>query len=415
MKHLFQNKEQKSGRKWFFNLFLKGQFLFLFFLSSFFVFGQSSLNRLTFIHNSSLKEQVRTVSERGNAITPSTHSSSFQAIAFPANNLSNEIISLDYINKQLIVKIGKRTIYPDLPDWQLVPIARFANSSYQSVFSPFGNINNGEAPYLFHQAFLDNLLGLRLFQANLLNRPDVLWDIPKNENGDYILAKSEGNFIPYKSQSIYEAINKGLQSTPNNFTSYLLTDRNVEIIFSIEADQLKFSGHPYYYFIKTKAEPAKATEFSKEIETCYKDIEEAAQVYLKEKYTPELNPRTNLKGLLKVLEENKKNELFDPYSIYYIKKAITKLNELNHLPDEDIKGNSQTLDDFSASFNKRNWDLLKQYNPLVYSAVENTSHWAAFFRYIRLTNPSNWVLFLKKVENTSNISAPVVKTPIFIK
>jgi hypothetical protein len=398
-------------QKLFLSLLLKGQLTFLFFLYALFVSGQDSLDKLTLIHNSSLSENARIVSEKGNLLSPSTHSSSFLAIAFPAENLKDETISLDYHDKQFIVQIGKRTFYPDLPAWQLIPIANFANSVYQSVFSVSGNVNEGKATYLFHRAFLDNLLGLRLFQASFLNMPEVLWEIPKDKKGNYILAKSEKDFIPVKKQNLYNTLCHELEKGRNIFTSQVLTDGNTEVIFSIDGDHLKFSDHPYYYFITTAVDSSEIKKSSKELETCYAELEEAAMAYLKEKYSSKLHPKTNLSGLLKALEENKGNETFDPYGAYYVKKSLDKLNNLKRSkPDEDLKEDIQVITDFTTSFNKRNWDLLKQYNPPVYSAVENTSHWTAFFRYIRLTNPNNWTLFLKKIKMIQS-DAPEVKTP----
>jgi hypothetical protein len=359
-------------------------------------------------------ESSRTLMERGMRDNELSNSSMFQAIAAPANRLSNEIISVDYVNNRFVVTIGKYSFYPGLPDWQLVPIVYFANSSYQGTVTSAGDTQNGEAQYKYHPAFLDNLLGLRLFQANLLNIPESLGDIPKDEQGAYIYVQSEKP-LAAQWRNVYEIISGELNKNRSKFTSYILTDKGENIVFDTDGKNLKFTGNPYYLFIKTDKDNERIENLRTEVETYYKEIEEDAKVFLRDKYSPALNPRTNLNGLLKVLDANRQNEVYNPYSLYFIKNKVEKLNALNRLTDEELMGiRTQTVDDFTSSFRK-NWNLLKQYNPVVYTAVENTSRWAAFFRYIRLTNPNNWTAFLDKVERINLRNMPPVQTPTSIE
>jgi hypothetical protein len=264
----------------------------------------------------------------------------------------------------------------------------------------------------YHPAFLDNLLGLRLFQANLLIiYPELLGEIPQDEKGNYILAPSEEGLIPPSKPNAYKALFNELKKNNIKLDSYILTDRDLEIFFDIDGDNLSFSKNPYYYFSGNKLAPVKENNSQGDLEFYYSEIEKTAKTFLKEKYTPELNPRTNLKGLLKALNDNKKNEIFNPYALHYINECLDKLTVLMlQTPDKEISENSpQAMDNLITSF-KNNWDLLKQYNPLVYSEVENISHWSAFFRYVRLLNPDSWASFLNKVEKIK-INAPAVHTP----
>ncbi|MDR2056783.1 MAG: hypothetical protein LBP83_00565 [Dysgonamonadaceae bacterium] len=386
------------------------------FLCSLEVLGQSSLGKIHLIHNSSLGKEACSLYERATRNNYTSHSGSFQAIAFPADRLDEKTVTIDYVNNEFVVRIGDRELYPDLPDWQLVPIVHFANSSYQGIFTASGDTKNGDAQLKYHPAFLNTLLGLRLFQAHLLIIiPETLGEIPRDENGNYILAGSEEGLMPPTNLQAYKAIFNELKQNNININSYILTDKELNLFFDIDGDDVSFSDNPYYYFFKNEIDMVKIKKMRKEVESYYSDIENIAKNYLKDKYSSELNPRTNLKGLLKALGDNKQNEVFDPYSLYYIEGILDKLADLNQLTDEELGLKFQVMDNLSSSF-KRNWRLLKQYNPLVYSAVENTSHWAAFFRYIRLTNPDNWNLFLKKIETIKIEDTPVVKTPTsFVK
>ncbi|MDR2086185.1 MAG: hypothetical protein LBP72_03310, partial [Dysgonamonadaceae bacterium] len=393
-----------------FSLTVRWSIILIFF--PLFVSGQSSWGKLRFVNNSSLEESARSLYERATKNSYDSNFSLFQAIAFPVDRLSEAEVAVDYVNNEFIVKIGDRELYPDLPDWQLVPIARFANSSYQSVFTSAGDPQNEEAQLKYHPAFLDNLLGLRLLQAHLLFiNPELLGEVPKNENGNYILAPSEEGLLPPPNPNKYRTLFNEIKKNNINYKSYILTDRDLDIRFDIDGDDLSFSDNPYYYFFEDVVASKETNGAHVDLEYYYNEIEINAKVFLRDKYTPDLNPRTNLKGLLKVLADNKQNEIFNPYTLHYINDILEQMNvALSRLPGEKTAGtNPPAMNNRTSSF-KKNWDLLKRYNPAVYSAVENISHWAAFFRYIRLSNPDNWTLFFKKVESIT-VKAPAVRTP----
>jgi len=392
---------------------LKGICLTGFIFCSSIVYSQSALNILDLYHESFPEKKSLTVTANSNTGDYSFYTNrggiSFQAVASPAENINKENISLDFENNRLIVKIGTKTFYPNLPYWQLAPIVNFTNSPYTVVVSQSGNsTGNSEAQCKFHPAFLDNLLGLRLFQADLLNLTDILWDLPIDAQRQYILASSEQKFTPNKDSILYKRIYEKLIS--GAFTSFVLTDRDVNVVFDIDESGLKFSGKPYYYFMKTALDTANIRTLRTQLLECYSDIETHAKILLKNEYSPALNPRTHLDDLIKALKKNKEKGIFNPYSMYYVEKAIYQLDSLNRLTDDEIGIQFQVLDDFSESF-KSYWELLKKYNPPVYSAVENTAQWSAFFRYIRKVNPDNWSLFVKKAGSDGKYDAPAVQTP----
>jgi len=389
--------------------------LWCFLFCSCLIYGQNSLNVIDLYHDATLKDTVRTIEAKADVGEYVFHSGiggvSFEAVAIPAMGLTNQNIALDYEGDNLVVKIGDKVFYPKLSKWQLIPIVKFADSPYQVAFSALGDTtNNKEAQCKYHPAFLNNLLGLRIFQSDLLNIPDVLWDLPKDKNGEYILAASENSYIPRKDSLLNAKLYKELTGNGRQFTSYLVTDKYAEIIFDTEGDKLIFSGHPDYFFTRNNTNEERVEGLRERVEYCYKEIAENAKILLGDQYTSDLNPKTDLRDLQVIMEDNKNKIESNLFPFYKLRDALIELDSLNRLTDEQIGIKFQTLDKFSASFGK-NWTLLKKYNYPVYAAVENVSHWAAFFRYVKKTNPNNWAAFAEKIRQGKISDAPEVITP----
>ena len=402
----YKNKYLKSG-------ILRGFFSTLLIFCSLLVYSQSAINILDLYHESFPDPNARLITSDARTDDSSIHRKAgditFSAIASPAENLKNETVSLDFADNKLKVQIGTKIIYPDLPFWQLAPIVKFADSPYSVILlNSSTTISKKVAACRFHPAFLDNLLGLRLFQADLLNLTDILWDLPIDAQRRYILADSEQGFTPVRDSTLHQTIYNKLIN--GGFSSFILTDEDTDFVFEIDESGLKFSGNPYYYFTKTESNMEYVKQLLAQLNTCYDDIETYAKIILKDEYTSALNPRTNLGDLTELLTKHKQDKIFNPYAMNYLMQALNKLDSLNSLTNDDIGIKFQTLNDYSESF-KSYWPLLKTFNPLVYSAVENTARWSAFFRFVRKNNPDNWSQFVKKIENTIIKDAPAVQTP----
>ena len=392
---------------------MKGIYLTVLFFCTLYGYSQSAINILDLYHESFLETRALTVTTNANIGDYSFHTNvggiSFQAVASPSRLLQNETVSLDFEGNRMVIKIGSRFLFSDLPVWQLVPIVKFADSPYNVAVSQLGDTTGNQgAECRFHPAFLDNLLGLRLLQADMLNLTDILWDLPIDAQRRYILAPSEQEFKPYRDSILHLTIYEKLIS--GGFTSFVLTDKDVDVVFDINESDLTFSGEPYYYFLKTEIDTANIRQIRMKLINCYNDIEKNAKILLKDKYTPNLDPRTNLVELVEVLAKEKQETVFNPYSMHYIEKAIDEINYLNSLTDEEMGIQFQFLDNYSESF-KPYWEYLRKYNPLVFSAVENTFHWSAFFKYVIKTNPNSWSQFVEKVEQNRTWDAPQVQTP----
>ena len=393
---------------------MKGFYLTVLIFCSSLIYSQSAINMLDLYHESFPEKTARVITTNAKIGDYNYHTNvggiSFQAVAAPAEPIKNESVSLDFTDNRLTVQIGRQTFYPDLPFWQLAPIVYFSDSPYTVAVSQLGDtIGNRGAGCRFHPAFLDNLLGLRLFQADLLNLTDILWDLPVDAQRQYILAPSEQPFTPKRDSTLHRSIYEKL-ATGNRFSSFVLTDKDVNFVFNTGESGLKFSGRPYYYFVKSALDTANIRKLQTQLLECYSDIETQSKILLKDEYTPNLDPRTHLGNLLKALEAHKQEKIFNPYSMYSVTKSLSKLDSLNSLTNAQIGIQFQVMNDYTESF-KPYWDSLKKFNPPVYSAVENTAQWAAFFRYVKKTNPENWIQFIKKVETNGRWDAPAVQTP----
>jgi hypothetical protein len=378
-------------------------------------YGQQSLNIIDLSSDHLLSKQARTIQARSNVGVYAFHEGIggvvFESVATPSRTIGNSTISLDYESNRFAVSINNQTVYPNFPDWQLIPTVAFADSPFQVLFSALGNTtDNKEAQCRYHPAFLNTLAGLRLFEADLLNLPNWLWDLPKDAKGEYILAQSEKSYTPQMNEDTEQKLYDDLCGDVKPFSSFILTDKNANISFDIQNKQMLFTGHPYYLFTKNESDLEHVDNLKKELEQIYSDIEANSKIFLGKKYTASLNPRTNLEGLLKVLNANRSEETFNPYPIHRVVSAINQLDSMNRLSDAEIGIRITLLNQYSTDFNE-NWELLKKYNPPVYSTVENIAQWAAFFKYVKKTNPESWNNFVRKVAGQTVKDAPKVDTP----
>ncbi|MDR0769457.1 MAG: hypothetical protein LBE71_06125 [Dysgonamonadaceae bacterium] len=378
------------------------------------VCGQQSLNIIDLYHDFQGDIPARSIRANANIGTYAFHEGiggiAFESIAVPSGAGVTHI-SLDYDSGGFSVAIDNLKIYPPLPDWQLIPTAVFADSPDHVLFSPLGDAGAGrEARCKYHPALLNTLAGLRLFEADMLNLPHLLWDLPKDRNGEYILAGSEQFHVPCRNDTIEQKLYDELCGDIKPFSSYVLTDKDANISFDIQDGMIRFTGNPYYLFTKNASDMDHINNLKRELAQVYADIEAYAERLLGSKYSPILNPRTNLGGLLKAVEDNRSEKAFNPYAAHAVAVAISKLDSLNSLSDAEIGLKLDVLYQYSAAFNE-NWPLLKAYNPPVYETVENIAWWAAFFRYVKQTNPVNWSGFIKKVAGRTVKDAPDVYTP----
>jgi hypothetical protein len=100
-------------------------------------------------------------------------------------------------------------------DWQLVPIARFADSDNGAAMTLFGKLEDEQFQQQildedgrvmnYHPAFDNTLVGLRLMQADILLFDENATDLPRNARG-YVLGAGESSPNVGANQQRFEAV-----------------------------------------------------------------------------------------------------------------------------------------------------------------------------------------------------------------
>lgn len=172
-------------------------------------------------------------------------------------------IGLNSDNNAYVV-INDTTYDIPLEVWELQSIVNYANQEDNAAVTLFGD-NHSRIQY--HDAFLDNLMGLRILQTDLILtgflKPSDRGALPSYSNGNYILSTNEEK--EYKSWSkidslfynasyedvsqyySYKVIQK-MDSIGEYYDTYIYTDYDQPIKFKTQDNNIKFEGYPYYRF-----------------------------------------------------------------------------------------------------------------------------------------------------------------------
>jgi hypothetical protein len=186
----------------------------------------------------------------------------FDAVATPAEDLHFSRISLEYRasypdGQRLGINVDNNQYGVNLPDWELIPIAMYANSEYTACVSLFGQEGTNDVPQItYHPAFVNRLLGMRLLHADLMfENIERLDDIRKVLKYDSRYVLGSGESMPDEAASsaaassiagiFYKSVENG-----GGFNSYVLTDAGVPVRFSMKQNGFTITGRPYYYFFK---------------------------------------------------------------------------------------------------------------------------------------------------------------------
>jgi len=260
---------------------------------------------------------------------------------------------------RLVVEMSGRRLNLPLEDWLLVPIARFVDSEFNACVSLFGpKSSETQHDVVYHEALEDTLLGLRLFQADvLLTNMGETWQLPKFE-GEVILGKGETAPEKLPINAVIEAQN--LMKT-HAFQAWVLTDAETRIEIKAEGEKIELGGEPYFHFWRS--------DFRK--------------------YELEIKALEAEAAKFRVLGEIEAHN-----------EVIKKANALE--PDVlEVKALTDKL--------RQHSDTIRKVNPVVFDAAQTTMRFSAFFRWIKKTNPEGWRTFVESVELID--TEPAISTP----
>lgn len=326
----------------------------------------------------------------------------FEETAAPSPGESYQTISIAYdLSKQdgqrLTVLLNNSQFNVMLPDWQLIPIARFANSEFTGVLSLFGEGPDKERYYYiqYHEAFKNTLLGLRLLQADILfidlgNH----WDLPRQQEHRVL---GLGESVPDRSTSVFsmQRLNQILQN--HTWRSWVLTDIETSPRFSGSGGQFRVTASPYYHFWDTKQTPEEQMQLAQKYNKQFSTYESLVDEY-NAKVVQYNNARQS------VTERNRIDSEFNTLKTQ-IRDVEGDLKQTqNQLENPAVHGVSA----LTATMRSQA-DNLRKYNPAVYNAYVNTAAFSAFFRYVKKKNPTAWNRFINSIKGM-NVQ-PSVQTP----
>jgi len=322
----------------------------------------------------------------------------FSQVATPRDGL--RVLDLDYTPAQpdgrrlrvrLRTKDGKTvTVAPSLPDWQLLPLVRFAASKYESCVTLFGSLSSedearaarisGQRIVNYHPALDNTLLGLRLLQADMLVLTEDAAELPK-EDGKYLLGVGERRPRLKANTKRYQRVREWLDAQDEQFSSYVIGDAGKSIQFGLVKGNLHFSGVPYWQAWRNSPEDQRKIE--------------AIQ-------------RTLIAEMLTDASKMSEAQLEAKYTRKYIEGRTTELMRAVGV-DGDV--GVEQLPELSENLSKRIREQ-KGINPAVYDALTRTMHWSAFFRHVKQERAEAFAKLLRQVEKARPSGA--IDTPTLV-
>ena len=377
----------------------------------------------------------------------------FTQTAIPDFDISS--ISLQYSNGKATAYINGESFIIPLEPFILSPTVKFADSGYDVVMTMYGtsygsSIGEEKESILFHDAFIDNIAGLRLLQVDALyqlggsnghfpifsNDEYCLTDSERREyrlQNERLLAQNSGYSL--SAQKAYTDISEIIS---DEFNSFIYTDIGQPIHFKCDGRQLSITGLPYYQFSRysDKAEPVDEYYWYKNLmenyDTFFDVLKQSTD--LMKAYASWFSPDAvseiqdvDYKALLAPLKDIFNEVASNPYKTdeqkaaeFARKKDAWKASISNPQAVEFVDSFTQLATIFSPmwesaddiTYSLRNKpELVRALNPIVYSEVDQICQWSAFFRYVKEKSPSSWRQFFVQV-SSAHIDAPSVQTPV---
>ncbi|MBN2103769.1 hypothetical protein JW835_06990 [bacterium] len=418
---------------------------------SFQLSAQITLGKMTMPQMEAPPLQSPTDMHRGSVYSQSSLSGvggiAFELEALPPDSLSVHLVRCSYNSQnqdgnRLVVVINGQRIDTKIYDWQLIPIAMYAESPYYACFTYFGSLKDkieekrimDEGGHImnYHSAFENTLLGLRLMQMDLMLMYDDCADLPK-KNNVYILGKGESQPNVFANLDAMSRVVLKLKNVEAElqvqFRSYLISDYQQNIRFFIKNDTLQITGYPFYYCWKYVFDTMSQDEQSQFNQKVVADIDEEiekinsqSEGYFDERkwYIDKLLAElkryqgsyalyaagTTVNMAIEQSGDEARRNFLDQYYTSSLRQMLIELRyEMEMYRPVFLEEYSKRLSDEP--------DVLRDMNPPVWDASVNTMRYAAFFRYCKSHYPNEWQAFLEQINDID--VKPVAETPTVLR
>lgn len=324
----------------------------------------------------------------------------FGSIASSADGSS--VVSLSYDGtkpdgQRLVIGLrsgidSPKSVTAYIYDWELIPLANFADQSQHACFTLFGELQDPNETKSrrtkkheilnYHPAFQDTLMGLRLFQSDVLILYPEACGLPK-DGGAYVLGKGEAIPSLIDNLANFNDVGASLNQGGGPFQSYVICDVGVPIQFSSAQGELTLTGQPYWYCWKL------SSGGTEDAATILQNATSEANRILAAEYNRDKAAMTVTAFNLKYSASNQRRRqdaLFDSIASRYV---------------ISMPGYSQALSNRIAEMNG--------VNPAVYAATTTAMRYTAFFRNVKANRPDVFKSFVGRLKGVS--FGPKVKTP----
>jgi hypothetical protein len=368
----------------------------------------------------------------------------FDGTARPARGVTVNNLTLDYSaarrdGERMSLAINNESVSAPIYDWQLVPIAKFADSDSYSCFTLFGDLDNASQQRRilanrgrilnYHPSFENTLMGLRLFQLDSLIINRYSWDLVTN-GGVYLLGQGESapNTEQNKSGLVAFWRQNPELGVKGAYQSYVISDNRRRIVFYVQDNELKLQEEPSYYFWRTdrsalSKEQIKATaaQIANELLAQVQALpnpDRDGEPWLRDQLIQEAQKyddlignyriiealnQPQLLGLLLTKESTERARLLAQESLQSILDQLVLLKVLRRIQNaEEVTALSEKISNQTAA--------LRAINPAVWDAGVTLMRYAAFFRYCKQNYPGQWSSFMRQIENAPQ-PRPIVITP----
>jgi hypothetical protein len=353
----------------------------------------------------------------------------FSGIAVP--NITVDSVRLAYDGAQpdgsrLKLILNGSNLTAPVYDWEMVPIAHFADSKSDSCFTLFGSLVDktrerqvlatGGRILNYHPAFFNTLLGLRMFQLDLLIEAEALPGLPRGRDGQYLLGAGEK--VPNVAATeraavaVSDSVTHIEASLRMKFRSYVVSDYHQKVAFGPKGDELAVTGDPYYYCWRyTSDKPDYDAQAVEQSTVATLEIQMAAA---RSSAGPAFQDRDWLvsrvrEGLTRYeagyrfydagtvvdllkLPDSDRPAMLRRYSTDSLKRLLVDLQ--SGMESYQV----EFMENYSDQLSGRT-ELLSAMNPAVWDAGTAVMRYSALFRYYKQKDPGGWVRFLKSIEN----------------